>query len=308
MGLEARLDFFKMYQDDRAHRAQEGTTKAAHSRGNAPDSARHSFLESCWQGGSIPVPLLIGREDIAELKLSNFAIDDRLCEHLAVAMPKLVAQGVVLRSLDLGHNPLGEKGVVAIAAVLDRCAVLAALDFSGCDLSGSVAPPALGLALRDHGTICSLSLQKVRLQDRPAAELLSALEVHPTLRDLSLASNQLGGVSEREDGSSRSWPFASAVVQLITNSELTQFRSLDLGWNSLRGAAAEKVAQPRSLGSCKVLACLTGIRYLAWRPLLRCAVLCRWPWLWLEVGRNSSACACRGTTLDAAPPAAWLTL
>lgn len=192
------------------------------------------------------MPLLIAR-DAAQNKqvdLSHYKMDDKLAVNFATALPKLANQGVQIETLLLCHNPFEETGIRAIAGALGSCMHLMRLDLSGCNLSsdavelsqegyvsGSVA---LGAVLKEHPTIEALSLSKTRLNDRDATELLKELEAHRTLNELDLSGNSLGSDKNNE--------FALAMAEFITNRPegiIPALRKLSLGWNAIRGTAAE---------------------------------------------------------------------
>lgn len=241
VGTEARLDFFKLYGDDRSAHNREGTAKP-------PNSARRVFLDSCLNSQTLPLPLLIAREAAAtkQLDLNHYKMDDQLAANFAAAIPQLLAQGVHIEVLLLRHNPIGAKGCIAIAGALGSCLHLQRLDLSGCDLSDNrdsqLHPTTvLGEALKNHPTIEAVALAKTRLSDRAATGLLVNFEAHRTLNELDMSGNSLGSAGIE---------FATAMAEFITNRPEPDFpalKKLFLGWNALRGAAAEILAS--ALGS-----------------------------------------------------------
>lgn len=240
-GTDARLDFFKLYSNDRSTHDREGAAKP-------PDSARRVFLDGCYNSQTLPMPVLIAREAAAnkQIDLNHYKMDDQLAINFAAALPRLLSQGIQIESLLLAHNPIGEKGCNAVAGALSSCLHLRRLDLSGCDLSDNRdvaldATTVLGQALKVHPTIESVALSKTRLSDRAATEFLQNLEAHRTLNELDMSGNSLG---------SAGLDFATAMAEFITNRPEPDFpalRKLSLGWNALRGAAAEILAN--ALGS-----------------------------------------------------------
>ena len=177
-----------------------------------------------------PMPLLIGRDFPRNhtVALAHYRLGDTLGTAFGSGLARLASQ-VTIQKLLLSQCTLGPVGTSAIAAAVSHCDSLTHLDL-GNNPIGDKGAEALAAVLEEdrHRTLYTLVLSKCSLTDEGASRIIRSVHKNGTLRSLDLAHNGIGRGSHTH----------LALAQLLTRNEALS--TLLLGWNSIHGVRAEE--------------------------------------------------------------------
>ena len=194
-----------------------------------------------------PIPLLVSKQLEIETKrvvnLNRHGLGDRQVKAFVEGgLSRLAQQGVSVEEVHLADNGIREAATVAaIGEALKSCPKLQTLDLSN-NVIGRDGAVSLAAALESCPTLQKLTLSKIGVDDKAMSLLINGLLDHPVLVIMDLSHNELGRTAAtkqvRQNGLTG---FTSeSLSTLIQSGEALQ--KLTLSWNSLRGAAATRIA------------------------------------------------------------------
>lgn len=224
-GKNARVAFFDLCKESATQKSLEGQLAPT-------DSARLSYIDTCDDLCTMPLPLLIGRDTSSTINLNNYRLGDvQACTYLKALSKAVATKTIEVEELHIAHNGLSPPSMLAFADTLRVCDELRVLDLSGNHI-GVAGATSIAAVLKSNSSIKKLFISAARLGDHGASKIVGSLLNNTSVTSLDLSNNKLGEASPVF--------VKSFSALLVANKTVT---SLELGWNSIRGATAERFAE-----------------------------------------------------------------
>lgn len=123
---------------------------------------------------------------LMNLEISRCQITPEGAERIARALK--VSQ---LRTLDFSHNPIGKRGVLALAGALKVNTVLIKLDISDCDVDDDACEAIVdALTFNFKSGLMILRLKNNLITDKGAQALLDLLDTNTSLKEIDIGGNE----------------------------------------------------------------------------------------------------------------------
>ena len=200
-----------------------------------------AYVAACREARVTPVARVLLEPDVEVLDLEHFGLGPRGMVALAAGLEK----GSKTRALVLGDNWVGEEGAAALGRLFSAAGHISSARLDGNAIGRGAIP--LFAELDNNQTLTELDMSGNGLGDDEALALADLLDDNHTLVRVNVSRNEIGSQG------------AYALGMALENNSMIE--SFDLAWNSIRLGGAKMFA--RALAQHPSLASLN----LAWNGL-----------------------------------------